>query len=432
MRFPRLPVLTACALFGVALHAAEAIPINEVEEKVPPYTLPEVLKFANGEPVKTTEDWSRRRKELLGLFEQHVYGKIPDGLPRPTATVISTDTSALGGKAIRKLVRVPLVEGPQPVWLDLLVYLPKKRGPRPAFLGLNFDGNHTVTSEWDVPLARGWVANRPRSGVTNNVARDESRGSDVAAWPIKQLVDRGYAFATAYYGDAEADFDGGWKTGLRGAVAADGAQHQFAPGEWGAISAWSWALSRALDYLQSDSAIDGQRVALIGHSRLGKTALWTGARDERFALVIANESGEGGAALARRFFGETVLRINTSFPHWFCGRFKDYNRAVDTLPVDQHELLALVAPRPLYVGSAEDDRWADPRGEFLGAWHAGPVYSLFGKKGLPSDTMPPVNTSIGDTVGYHIRTGKHALTEQDWELYLKFADRYLRSRILPY
>lgn len=429
MRFPRLPFLTACALIGGVLQAAEAIPINEIEEKVPPYTLPEVLKFSNGEPVKTAEDWSRRRTELLGLFEQHVYGKIPDGLPRPAASVVSTDTSALGGKAIRKLVRVPLTEGPQPVWLDLLVYLPKKgSGPKPAFLGLNFDGNHTVTAERDVPLARGWVANRPRSGVTNNVARDESRGSDVAAWPIEKIVDRGYALTTAYYGDAEADFDGGWKTGLRGAVAADGAQHQFAPGEWGAISAWSWALSRALDYLQSDSAIDDQRVALIGHSRLGKTALWTGARDDRFALVVANESGEGGAALARRFFGETVLRINTSFPHWFCGRFKDYNRAVDTLPVDQHELVALVAPRPMYVGSAEDDRWADPKGEFLGVWHASQVYSLLGKKGLPSDTMPPVNTSIGDTVGYHIRTGKHNLTEQDWTCYLDFADRHLNRQ----
>lgn len=428
MHFPRFLAIAAIALAGFVSRAAEVIPINEIEEKVPPYTLPEVLKFSNGQTVKTTEDWSRRRKELLGLFEQHVYGKIPEGLPRPAATVVSSESSALGGKAIRKLIRVPLAEGPQPVWLDLLVYLPKNaKGPIPAFLGLNFDGNHTVTAEPDVPLARGWVGNRPKSGVTNNVARAESRGSDVAAWPIERILENGYALATAYYGDAEADFDGGWKTGLRGAVAADGAQHQFAPGEWGAISAWSWALSRALDYLQSDSEIDGQRVALIGHSRLGKTALWTGARDDRFALVIANESGEGGAALARRFFGETVLRINTSFPHWFCGRFKDYNRAVDTLPVDQHELVSLVAPRPMYVGSAEDDRWADPRGEFLGAWHAGPVYSLFGKNGLPSDTMPPVNTSVGDTVGYHIRTGKHALTGEDWEFYLKFANRHLKG-----
>ena len=239
-------------------------------------------------------------------------------------------------------------------------------------------------------------------------------------------MERGYGLATAYYGDAEADFDGGWKQGLRGAVAPQGADHHFEPSDWGSIAAWSWALSRALDQLSLDPAIDGQKVALLGHSRLGKTALWAGARDPRFAMVIANESGEGGAALARRFFGETTLRINTSFPHWFNGRFKDYNHRIADLPVDQHELVALVAPRPVYIASAEQDRWADPKGEYLGGWHASEVYRLLGKEGLPGPDLPAVNRSVGESVGYHIRSGPHALTAVDWEFYLKFADRHLR------
>ena len=416
-----------CCLGAWAARAAVSIPINEVEDAVPPYTLPEALTLQKGQRVRSAQQWPQRRAELLRLFEDHVYGRIPDGLPRSSGWVIETRRDALDGKAIRQRIQVPLTRGPRPVLLDLLVYRPAQATrPVPMFLGLNFDGNHTVTPEPDVPLARGWVANRPRRGVTNHVASESSRGSDAAAWPIARILERGYGLATAYYGDAEADFDGGWRQGLRGAEAGSKPDHRFAPGEWGAIAAWSWALSRALDQLALDPAIDGRRVAVLGHSRLGKTALWAGARDPRFALVIANESGEGGAALARRFFGETTLRINTSFPHWFNGRFKDYNHRIADLPVDQHELVALVAPRPVYIASAEQDRWADPRGEYLGGWHASEVYRLLGKDGLPGPEMPALNVSVGDAVGYHIRPGAHAMTAADWEFYLQFADRHLR------
>lgn len=415
-----LPMMTTAT-------GAEIIPINEDEAAVPPYTLPDPLVFQSGRTVTNAMSWPWRRAELLELFADHVYGRTPKGLPRRSATVLSLDRQALGGLATRKLVRIPLTKKDSGPSIDLLVYLPNTvRGPVPVFLGYNFDGNHTVTADPAVPLTRNWVPNRPKSGVADHRAREESRGSDASSWPIERILERGYGLATLYYGDVEPDYDGGWREGLRGAVARGGTNHVFAPNEWGAIGAWAWGLSRALDYLKTDPGVDGKRVAVIGHSRLGKTALWAGAQDDRFALVIANESGEGGAALARRWFGETVGRINTSFPHWFCGRFKDYNANVAALPVDQHELIALSAPRPLYVASAEEDRWADPRGEFLGVKNAEPVYALYGLSGLGVDDLPAINTPVGATLGYHIRSGQHALTAYDWEQYLNFADRHLK------
>jgi hypothetical protein len=425
-RFVRTGTALLLVLGWKAL-AVDKIPINEDESKVPPYTLPDPLVFTDGRRVRDAAAWPQRRAEILELYRTHVYGHTPQGLPRKKATVLSEDHHALGGLATRKLIRVPLLGDTQGPALDILLYLPNAaKQPVPAFLGYNFNGNHAVTLDPGVPLARSWIENRRENGITNNVANEASRGCEASAWPIEHILARGYALATVYYGDVEADFAEGWKQSLRGAAAKGGTNHVFAPGEWGAIGAWAWGLSRSLDYLETDAAVDAKRVAVLGHSRLGKTSLWAGAQDERFALVIANESGEGGAALARRWFGETVWRINASFPHWFCGRFKDYNQNVPALPVDQHELIALMAPRPVYVASAEDDRWADPRGEFLGAKHAEPVYALFGQPGLGVADLPPVNTPVGGTIGYHIRTGKHALTAYDWDQYLNFADRHLK------
>ncbi len=408
---------------------AQPADANYDEYKVAPYTLPDPLVMADGTRVGDAKTWTRKRRpEILRLFETEVYGRSP-GRPRGLKfEVTSRDPVALGGKATRKDIRVWLTGKKDGPCMDILLYLPNGvKGRVPAFLGLNFNGNHAVSSDPGIRLSDRWMRPDREGGVVNNHATEASRGSEASRWAVGTILARGYALATVYYGDLEPDWPEGWKSGVRAALSPAGAQTVFKPDEWGAISAWAWGLSRALDYLEKDKAIDARRVAVLGHSRLGKTALWAGATDQRFAIVISNDSGEGGAALAKRNYGETTAHLNRSFPHWFCGNFKRYSGHPELLPVDQHELIALMAPRRVYVASAEEDRWADPRGEFLAAREAGPVYRLFGETGLGVEEMPPVNHPVGDYVGYHIRTGKHDVTDYDWACYLDFADRHFKA-----
>lgn len=403
---------------------------NYDEAKVGNYTLPDPLTDSAGKTVTTAKAWEKeRRPEVLRLFETEVYGRTPAKKLKTRLEVVSVDKKALGGTATRKEVSVHFSGNGVTQRMDLLIYLPNKtKGPVPLFLGMNFNGNHTIHADPGITISTNWMRNNPEIGVLDNRATETSRGTSANRWPVEMILKSGYGLATIYYGDVVPDDP---KIGLPNGV------HRLFSGsvspapqgdEWGAIAAWAWGLSRAMDYLEQDKQIDANRVAVMGHSRLGKTALWAGAVDERFAIVISNDSGCGGAALSRRIYGETVERINTSFPHWFTGNFKKYNTNENQLPVDQHMLIALIAPRPVYVASAEEDQWADPRGEFLAAKHAEPVYALFGKKGLGVEDMPPLNKSVGDSIGYHIRTGKHDVTDFDWQQYIAFADRHFGRR----
>ncbi|MGV3641830.1 MAG: acetylxylan esterase [Adhaeribacter sp.] len=423
--------LPLCAILALALSPLSPVRgqanINYEEAKAGSYELPALLQSPQGKPIATVREWEKQqRPALLQLFADHVYGRMPGRARGQHYQVRSVDDQALGGKAVRKLVTVYFTADKAGPSMEVLLYLPRQaRGSVPVFAGLNFRGNHTVHTDPGIPLSSRWVVNDKNLGITDNRSNEASRGLQASRWQVEQLLDRGYGLATAYYGDLEPDHAQGWQSGIRSQLQQ---QLQIRPEDWGALGAWAWGMSRMLDYLETDKAVQSNRVVLNGHSRIGKAALWAGANDTRFAAVISNESGEGGAALARRWYGETTRVLNTSFPHWFSPAFKNYNDKPAALPVDQHMLLALVAPRPLYVASADGDQWADPKGEFLSALAAEPAWHLYGKKGLGLAAMPAVDQPVGQTVRYHNRSGKHDVTAYDWQQYLDFADQELGKK----
>jgi hypothetical protein len=403
----------ACVLFLCSVSLAQN------ESKVTAYKMADPLILENGEQVTDAKTWTqRRRRELMAVFEDQVYGKTPAEKPATRTGEMVTDPKALGGKAIRKQVTIyfsPRIDGPQ---IHLLLYLPSAaKGRVPVFLGLNFGGNQTVDNDPGILTHDVWVRSPDdRTKMVLLPPDDRTRGADAASWQVEKIIAAGYGLATLYYSDIEPDFPGGTQYSVRSVL--PGADN------WGALGAWAWGLSRALDYLQTEHGVDPMRIAVMGHSRLGKAALWAAAQDERFAMAISNESGEGGASLLKRGRGETIDHLNTAFPYWFCTNYKQYTGHPEKLPVDGNELLALIAPRPLYVASAEGDQGSDPKGEFLSAANVGHVYALFGKKGLGASQMPAVNQPIMHDVGYHVRAGNHGVTDFDWEQYLAFADMH--------
>lgn len=401
---------------------------NYDESKIPNYTLPDPLVTQSGEQVRDAATWKKvRRPQLMSLFAKQVYGIAPQ--PCEISFQEVSRREILGGKGIRREVDVFFGPDAESLAMRLLIYTPSTNKPVPAFLGLNFQGNHSIDPDPTISINQNWM--RDREGTTkNNRSTADARGVAASRWPVEMILERGYGLVTIYYGDIDPDYHDGFENGIHSQMKREA--ESIAEGErWGSIAAWAYGLSRALDYLQQDALIDGSRVALMGHSRLGKTSLWAGASDPRFKLVISNNSGCGGAALSRRAIGETIGRINTSFPHWFCDNYLQYNEKENDCPVDQHELIALIAPRAVYVASATEDLWADPKGEYLACVHADPVYRLLGTDGMggsaPPSAMPAADQPIkSGTIGYHLRTGKHDVTAYDWQQYLDFADRHVK------
>ena len=386
--------------------------------------LPDLLVMLDGTRVTSPGQWiERRRPELKALFEHYMYGKMP-AAAGVSWTVEREDPRYLGDKATKK--EVTLAIGKSAATIHLLLVVPNKRsGPAPAFLGLNFNGNHTALADPTIALPTAWMP-PGAPGVKDNKATDAGRGKDAGVWSVEKVIDRGYALATFYSGDIAPDhpgfLDGVFPSYAKGDPSNRGSD------EWGTVAAWAWGLSRALDYLVQDNDIDGGRIAVVGHSRLGKAALLAGAFDERFALTIGHQAGCGGSAPSRGKVGEQVKQINDRFPHWFDGEFKEFNDRVDRLPFDQNGLIALAAPRPLLLTNGTLDTWANPLGQFEVLKAADGVYSLLGVKGLGDESMPPPGTLVGDRLAYHIRPGKHAMLPEDWDTFLDFADKHLKSK----
>ncbi len=420
----RLIFLTASVCVAGAL-AWQAVPAAMPA----PGPMPDPLVMRDGTKVTTAAQWrDKRRPELLELFTREMYGVAPPRSSKLKFEVFDKGTEALGGKAIRKQVTVLLEGDPNGPKFDLLVYLPKAaKGPVPAILGINFWGNHTVSADPGIRLTASRVESSKNqyadlSCAQNGKATEACRGVNSPQWPLEEMMDRGYALATLYRGEVDPDTKDGFDMSLkRFYPALQGRGDNFST-----IGEWAWALSRAMDYLVTDKAVDPKKVAVFGWSRLGKAAIWAAATDERFAAVISNDSGAGGAKLFHRGVAENVTRLNTSFPHWFDTNFRAYNDRDTALPFDQHEVMSLIAPRPLYVASAIDDKNADPEGEFEGAKGAEPVYRLLGAKVSLPEKWPAVDEPVGDDVAYHVRTGGHDVKPFDWARYLGFLDRKVK------
>jgi hypothetical protein len=399
------------------------IPVNYDEALVGTYVLPDALVLANGQPVRDAGTWTtRRRAEIVRLVEANQFGRAPGRPAGMRFDVWDKGTRAFDGQAIRRQVTVHFSRDQGGPKMELLLYLPAAaRKPVPLLLQLGFTANSNTVDDPGVRVGEVWGRDKKRIPANQGMSFGKI---DVGRW-----LKAGFGFATVYYGDIEPDFAEGLPYGVRAMYLKPG-QVAPAPGEWGAISAWAWGLSRAMDYLEIDKGVDAKRVAIIGVSRLGKTVLWAGARDTRFALVIASCSGEGGAALSRRNYGETIAHLvaPTRYPYQFCADYQKYAGRVDQFPVDSHMLISLLAPRPVLLQTGEKDGWSDPKGEFLAALAAGPVYRLLGRQGLDVDALPPAGTPVFRTIGFLMHDGGHGIVPSDWDQFLNFMQMHLHPR----
>jgi pimeloyl-ACP methyl ester carboxylesterase len=371
---------------------------NYYEEKVPAYVLPDALKTTDGRMVTSEHLWNKvRRPEILELFRKNVYGRIPETPYTMTFSVVDNDKNALDRIATLKQVNITITADNKSLVIHLALFTPNKAiKPVPVFL---------------------LIDNR---GLSNT---DPSRKVKSEFWPVEEAIERGYGMAVFSNADVDPDDFDDFKNGIHRLLDS----YPRPADAWGTIAAWAWGASRCMDYLVTDKEVAKDKVAVVGHSRGGKTALWAGAEDSRFAMVVSNESGAGGAALARRRLGETVERINSAFPHWFCSNYKKFNNNEDALPVDMHMLLALTAPRALYIACADEDLWGDPRGSYLALYNAVPVFSLLGRNSDIPESMPSLDKQlISGNVAFHIRDGAHDLLLKDWARFMDFADVVLK------
>jgi hypothetical protein len=397
-------------------------PVNYQEDSVVTYTLPDLFTCTDGQKVTNAKTWTeKRRPELLKLVEEIQYGKMPSRPKDMSFAVFDNGTPALHGKAIRKQVTVYFTKDTADYKMNLLIYIPvNAQKPVPLLLNISFSAYCQLVDDTGLWIGSTWT----REG--KKVRADQP--SRFPKMNIEQFMDAGIGFATVYYGDIEPDFKTGIQYGIRGHYLKQG-QTQPATDEWGAISAWTWGLSRAMDYFETDKQINSKRIAVQGASRLGKTVLWTGIHDARFKMVIASISGEGGAAIARRNYGETIQHITDTSRYYyqFAPNYHSYADKVNSLPIDAHVLVALMAPRPLLLQTGSTDYWSDPKGEFLSAIAAAPVYKLFGETGPNATVMPAANDSslLMNHLGYYMHEGGHTVLPEDWTHFIEYMKKFL-------
>ncbi len=392
---------------------------NYSEEKVRPYTLPDPLVTASGQRISSALQWFKtRRPEILKFYREQIYGGVPDGAPRVTWEVAETDAAARDHTAIMKRVAGRLGDKPDGPRMNMTIYLPPKAsGPAPMLLNLTFGFGPRGP-------AAGKAAARGKAQPVKAGTAKGAGGFD----PVGEVLKRGWGYATLNYSEIQPDRPDRWTEGVIGLTLKPG-HTRPAPGEWGTISAWAWGVSRAIDHLQTDPSIDARRIAIMGMSRLGKTVLWAAAQDERVAAVFAVVPGELGASLIRRDWGETLDDMAQNFSYQFAGNLQKWVGRWDELPVDQHMLIALCAPRAVFITGGLTDQWSDPKGEFLALVAAGPAYRLLGAKDLGVTELPPLDRPVtGGDLGFHYHSGGHTALPADWRAFLEFAERHLSAR----
>jgi hypothetical protein len=418
MRFPIVLAAVSLATLCFAQRTAPptevaGIPVNYDEAKTGAYTLPAPLVLSNGQRVRDAKTWQdKRRPEIVRLFEDNEYGRAPGRPKNMSFDVFDKGTPAMGGKALRKQITIYFTADKNGPKEDIILYLPPDaKKPVPVLFTINFSPNAGIFDDPGVKLGEMWGRDHKRVPAV--------RGQGLGRMKIDELLAKGFGVAGLYYGDIEPDFVGGTGLGIR--------PKDPAPDEWGAISAWAWGMSRAMDYFETDRAVDAKRVAIYGVSRLGKTVMWAGAHDPRFAAVVASCSGEGGAALSRRNYGETIAHLvaPSRYPYQFAGNYAKWAKDPNQAPMDAHMLIALIAPRPLFLNTGSEDGWSDPKGEFLAAVAAEPVYKLLGKTGVGVTEVPAAGAMVGETVVYRMHAGGHGTMPGDWEYILQFLQKNL-------